>query len=134
MTRFTDMVSKFANDKTRNGEGGISNGTDTAAIKNSKKRTIKTEDVEVEETGSSTSELSTQVRKSLRLSSATSNDTPGPFISRTVSADSVKTRPHHKRAAVIETVKKEETTVVVSVLVYTHINLLQVLVFFEGYC
>jgi hypothetical protein len=54
----------------------------------------------------------------LRLTSLTSADaTPaGPFISRIVSADSVKTRPHHKRAAVTEVVKKEETTVVVSII------------------
>ncbi|KAF9132020.1 hypothetical protein BGW39_000951 [Mortierella sp. 14UC] len=116
MTRFTDMVSKFAHDKSHNGE--VSTATDGSDTKNTKKRTIKTdEDVEAD-SGPSTTELSTQVRKSLRLSSTTNNDAtattikPGPFVSRTVSADSVKTRPHHKRAAVVEVVKKERTTVV----------------------
>ncbi|KAG0287491.1 hypothetical protein BGZ96_008578 [Linnemannia gamsii] len=127
MTQFTDMLSKFAHDKSRtiNGERSstsISNGAGTseASTRNSKKRTIKTEDdVEgtegaAESSSATTTELSTQVRKSLRLSSATNADTPpaGPFISRTVSADSVKTRPHHRRTTVTEVAKKEETTVV----------------------
>ncbi|KAG0060611.1 hypothetical protein BGZ90_003960 [Linnemannia elongata] len=128
MTRFTDMVSKFAHDKssrtTNNGEGLSSTGSSPSS-KNGKKRTFKTEDdTETEDaaTGSplATTELSTQVRKSLRLSSTTNTEptlaTRGPFISRTVSADSVKARPHHKRVAVTEVVKKEvkkeETTVV----------------------
>lgn len=134
MTQFTDMVSKFAHDKSsrtnNNGEGLSSTGSSPSS-KNGKKRTFKTEDdTETEDaaTGSplATTELSTQVRKSLRLSSATNTEptlaTRGPFISRAVSADSVKARPHHKRAAVTEVikkevkkeVKKEETTVVVS--------------------
>ncbi|KAF8943607.1 hypothetical protein BGZ47_005252 [Haplosporangium gracile] len=112
------MVSKFAHDKSSrssNGEG--SSSTTEASSKNSKKRTIKTEDnAEAEDAPTPTTELSTQVRKSLRLSSTTNMDpktaTGGPFISRTVSADSVKTRPHHKRAAVTEAAKEEETVVV----------------------
>ncbi|KAG0280512.1 hypothetical protein BGZ95_009832 [Linnemannia exigua] len=123
MNQFTDMVSKFAHDKSRNGEGTSTNGNGSET-KNTKKRTIKTEeDIEEEEAGGpSTTELSTQVRKSLRLSSTNNADSTtatvstttktGPFISRTVSADSVKTRPHHKRVAVTEVVKKEEVTVV----------------------
>ncbi|KAF9095193.1 hypothetical protein BGX23_000887 [Mortierella sp. AD031] len=116
MTRFADMVSKFAHDKNRNGEGSSNgiNGIDSGASKNNKKRTIKTEDVEVEEeAGSPSNGLATQVRKSLRLSTTTTpTDTPGPFVSRTVSADSVKARPHHKRATATEVVKKEETITV----------------------
>ncbi|KAF9912829.1 hypothetical protein EC991_008695 [Linnemannia zychae] len=118
MSHFTDMISKFAHDKSRNGEGSNTTTTNGAETKNSRKRTIKDdEDVEVD-LEPSTAELSTKVRKSLRLSSTTNFDTtattnkPGPFISRTVSSDSVKSRPHHKRAAVVEAVKKEETTVV----------------------
>ncbi|KAF9144043.1 hypothetical protein BGX30_014027 [Mortierella sp. GBA39] len=128
MSQFTDMVSRFAHDKssrtTNNDEGSSSTGSSPSS-KNSKKRTIKTEDdTEAEDaaTGPSltTTELSTRVRKSLRLSSTTNAEptlaTGGPFISRTVSADSIKTRPHHKRAAVTEVVKKEvkkeETTVI----------------------
>ncbi|KAG0371511.1 hypothetical protein BGX24_001568 [Mortierella sp. AD032] len=123
MTQFTDMVSKFAHDKSGNGEGSSTNGNGSET-KNTKKRTIRTEeDVETEEAGEPpTTELSTQVRKSLRLSSTNNADSTtatvsatsktGPFVSRTISADSVKTRPHHKRTTVTEVVKKEETTVV----------------------
>ncbi|KAG9068879.1 hypothetical protein KI688_011168 [Linnemannia hyalina] len=122
------MVSQFAHDKssrtTNNGEGSSSTGSSPSS-KNSRKRTImpkddaKAEDAATEPS-LATAELSTQVRKSLRLSSITDAEltlaTGGPFISRTVSADSVKSRPHHKRAAVTEVVKKEvkkeETTIV----------------------
>ncbi|KAF9921098.1 hypothetical protein FBU30_008906 [Linnemannia zychae] len=109
MTQFTDMVSKFA----------------SASDSNSKKRTIITIDddddnIKLEESPGSSSastaitELPSQVRKSLRLTSSSGSraDTPGPFVSRTISADSVKTRPHHKRVTVVEVTKKEETTTV----------------------
>ncbi|KAK3815773.1 MAG: hypothetical protein JOS17DRAFT_413503 [Linnemannia elongata] len=128
MTQFTNMVSKFAHDKssrtTKNSEGFNSTGSSPSS-QNSKKRTIIFEDdseTEGAATGSplATTELSTQARKSLRLSSTTNTEptlaTGGPFISRAVSADSIKSRPHHKRAAVTEVVKKEVKKEVTTVI------------------
>ncbi|KAG0359020.1 hypothetical protein BC939DRAFT_501449 [Gamsiella multidivaricata] len=110
MTSFNSLVSKFAHEK--NGES--SQSSDTNGVRNSKKRTlssngVKPEDeVKEEEATAETKELTTQVRKSLRLSSTA---TTSPLKSRTISAESIKTRPHHKRTAV-EVVKKEEETTV----------------------
>ncbi|KAF9366481.1 hypothetical protein BGX34_002354 [Mortierella sp. NVP85] len=100
MSTFTSMVSKFAHETQ--GESSRSNSNDNG--RTDKKRTIKNEDEEQEGVYQ---ELTTQVRKSQRLSAAS---TSGPLISRVISADSVKSRPHHKRA-VTEVEKKEETIV-----------------------
>ncbi|KAG0197815.1 hypothetical protein BGX28_008693 [Mortierella sp. GBA30] len=99
MTEFSSLVSKFAHAKYGEGTSDQANG----ANRNGKKR-VKSEDVGPAEEEAFTEELSTQVRKSLRLSTSTS--TPRPLTSRTVRADSIKTRPHHKRL-VTEVVKKE---------------------------
>jgi hypothetical protein len=104
MSTFTSMVSKFAHETQ--GESSRGNSTDNG--RTDRKRTIKNEDEEQEGVYQ---ELTTQVRKSQRLSAASIS---GPLISRVISADSVKTRPHHKRA-VTEVEKKEETTVTVHV-------------------
>ncbi|KAG0245726.1 hypothetical protein B0O80DRAFT_496267 [Mortierella sp. GBAus27b] len=98
MSAFTSIVSKFAHET----QGESSRSSTNSTI--DKKRPIKSED---EEHDSPNQELSTQVRKSLRLS--TTRQT-GPLVSRVISAESIKARPHHKRI-VAEVEKKEETTV-----------------------
>ncbi|KAF9111179.1 hypothetical protein BGX27_005295 [Mortierella sp. AM989] len=101
MTKFTSLVSKFAHEK--NGESSNTN-SDTEA-RNDKKRTHISNEIDnkddVQE--DSPNELATQVRKSMRLSASAP---PSPLNSRTVSADSIKARPYHKKAAT-GVVKKE---------------------------
>ncbi|KAF9437572.1 hypothetical protein BGZ76_000169 [Entomortierella beljakovae] len=90
MTEFTSIISKYAHEN--NGEGSSSNGSNGTT--NGKKRSHTTNGIKEEDQEESSGELSTQVRKSLRLSATPSNP---PLISRPISADSIKSRPHHKR-------------------------------------
>ncbi|KAF9360101.1 hypothetical protein BGX26_010538 [Mortierella sp. AD094] len=94
MTEFSSLVSKFAHEK--NGESSNSDGN--IGVKNDKKRTHKSNEADAKDDSNedSSKELVTQARKSLRLSSSAPIS---PLNSRTISADSIKTKPHHKRAA-----------------------------------
>ncbi|KAG9323891.1 hypothetical protein KVV02_006257 [Mortierella alpina] len=105
MTEFTSLVSKFARG---NGEGS---STQPVGAANGRKRghasgKVKDEDDEANESASST-ELSTQVRKSMRLGAFS---TPGPLNSRAVNAGSIKSRPHQRRPLAADIVTKEEAT------------------------
>ncbi|KAG0002801.1 hypothetical protein BGZ79_002303 [Entomortierella chlamydospora] len=93
MAEFGSLVSKFAHEK--NGESSNSDGS--ARVKNDKKRTHTSNETDAKDDNQddSSRELATQVRKSLRLSSSTPTS---PLSSRVISADSIKSRPHHKRA------------------------------------
>ncbi|KAG0345863.1 hypothetical protein BG005_001076 [Podila minutissima] len=85
MTAFSSLVSQFANDD--NGEGSSSQDkkrTRTSITRSTSNLSAQGSD-DLEE---STSELTTQVRKSMRLNTT---------HTRVVGADSVKTRPHHRR-------------------------------------
>ncbi|KAG0323093.1 hypothetical protein BGZ99_002932 [Dissophora globulifera] len=121
MTTFTSLVSKFAH---ANGESSTDNSSQNGNagsnhIANDKKRAYHSSNSGIQAEDSEevlTAELATQVRKSLRLSSTSTSQ---PLSSRTVRADSVRTRPHHKREARTvnavkkEDIKKEEETPVV---------------------
>ncbi|KAF9187135.1 hypothetical protein BGZ51_001517 [Haplosporangium sp. Z 767] len=111
MTKFNSLVSKFANEgssKSSNSQKDKQNDDSTDA-RNDKKRSFKTEENEDDEETEST-ELATQVRKSLRLKGSSSPSSQGTN-SRAISADSIKTRPHQARV-VSKTIKKSEETVV----------------------
>lgn len=88
MTTFSSLVSQFAHNN--NGEGSSSsNSQEKKRTRSSIPRSasnLSSQDSDTLE--ESTSELSTQVRKSMRLSTT---------HSRVISADSVKTKPHHRR-------------------------------------
>ncbi|KAG0335732.1 hypothetical protein BG000_007275 [Podila horticola] len=86
MTTFSSLVSQFANDD--NGEGSSSSQDKKrtrASITRSTSNLLVQGSDNFEE---SASELTTQVRKSMRLTTT---------HSRVVGADSVKSRPHHRR-------------------------------------
>ncbi|KAI1317189.1 hypothetical protein EDD11_008881 [Mortierella claussenii] len=113
MAEFSSLVSKFAH---KNGDS--SSPRSSTGITNNKKRAYASNDVKVEENENgldetndaqegSSNTLTTQVRKSLRLSAV---NTPPPLNSRSVSADSIRSKPHHKRV-VAGAVKKEDEVV-----------------------
>ncbi|KAF9203920.1 hypothetical protein BGZ49_005892 [Haplosporangium sp. Z 27] len=118
MTEFTSFISKFAHEK--NGEG--SSTGDNTGSKNSKKRayTPNDTDVKVEEQEEDSKELATQVRRSLRISPAAAKS---PLNSRTISADSIKARPHHKRIQIARG-KASRNSSYSSPEVYAHLALL----------
>ncbi|KAF9203296.1 hypothetical protein BGZ59_001721 [Podila verticillata] len=87
MTTFSSLVSQFAHDN--NGEGSSSSSQEKKRTRSSIPRSANNlSSQESEALEESTSELSTQVRKSMRLSTT---------HSRIIGADSVKTKPHHRR-------------------------------------
>ncbi|KAG0077286.1 hypothetical protein BGZ92_001974, partial [Podila epicladia] len=86
MTAFSSLISQFANDD--NGEGS-SSSQDKKRSRASITRSISNLSAQGSDNfEESTSELTTQVRKSMRLNT---------IHTRVVGADSVKTRPHHRR-------------------------------------
>ncbi|KAG0266534.1 hypothetical protein BG011_002024 [Mortierella polycephala] len=111
MTKFKSMVSKFANETSSESSDNQKDkqNINSNDAKNDKKRSFKTEDNEDNEEMEST-ELADQTRKSLRLRDSSSSSSRATN-SRTISADSIKTRPHQTRV-VSKAVKKSEETVV----------------------
>ncbi|KAG0026088.1 hypothetical protein BGZ81_006615, partial [Podila clonocystis] len=86
MKTFSSLVSQFANDD--NGEGSSSSQDKKRTRASITRSTSNLSAQGSDNLEESTSELSAQVRKSMRLTTT---------HSRVVGADSVKTRPHHRR-------------------------------------
>ncbi|KAF9986052.1 hypothetical protein BGZ65_008938, partial [Modicella reniformis] len=131
MTTFTSLVSKFAHEQQR-GESSRSNNnpktkTNSDDDDDDKKRKIESEEEE-------SKDLETQVRKSQRLSTSsvsvsatTSTSTSTSKVrllnSRVVSADSIKSRPHHKRVVTERSRGSQSRLEYAPPEVYAHLNI-----------